>query len=112
MLYLTVPNLHFPVGISHVTNVIILQKCFPFAHSPTLQIVLYALEVILYKTNNTGLAKSSSVYSISFSGKNPNKHFGQPNIIGLHTSIFKKLLEIKITVSVFIPHISGALFFL
>ena len=25
MLYLTVPNLHFPVGTSHVTNVIILQ---------------------------------------------------------------------------------------
>ena len=75
MLYLTVPNLHFPAGISHVTNVIILQKCFPFAHSPTLQIVLYALEVILYKTNNTGLAKKFiSLFHIIF-WKKPKQTF-------------------------------------
>ena len=75
MLYLTVHNLHFPVGISHVTNVIILQQCFQYAHSPTLQIVLYALEVISYKTNNTGLAKKFISFFHTIFWKKPEQTF-------------------------------------
>lgn len=90
MLYLTVPNLHFPV--------IILQQCFQFAHSPTLQIVLYALEVISHKTNN--ISQNVQSFSIPFSGKNLSKHFGQPNIIilSLHTSLLRnyKIINIKL----------------